>query len=74
MKTSDTRKFEFRSDPYRALRGKSDGEWYCLNCTREARTEHNKPECHTCADWNGCGTDCRLSRVFCDYCNISMGT
>jgi hypothetical protein len=72
MGTEASTLFEFKSDSYRAMRGKSDGEWYCKKCKIEAETEHNKPECHTCADWNGCGTDCKLSRVFCKKCGASM--
>lgn len=40
----------------------------CKKCKRPASTEHNNPECHTCEDWNGCGRDCTLSRVFCKKC------
>lgn len=37
-----------------------------------ASTENNASECHTCSDWNGCGTDCTLSRVFCAPCGTSL--
>lgn len=72
MKNSNTSLFEFRADSYRAMRGKSEGGWYCLNCKIEAITEHNKQECHLCADWNGCGADCTLSKVLCNKCENSM--
>ena len=51
---------------------KSDGTWYCRMCQRPAATEHNKPECHLCSDWNGCGRDCTLSLVYCTECGASL--
>lgn len=64
-----------RRDPFH-LRQRTDeppwkgsGEtWYCSGCMRPASTEHDNPECHRCSDWGSCGSDCRLSRVFCPTC------
>jgi len=50
----------------------TDGTWYCSTCWSMASREHDKPECHRCADWNGCGTDCTLSALRCDTCNRRM--
>jgi hypothetical protein len=46
--------------------------WTCNGCWKPGSTEHNKPECHTCSNWGGCGRDCTLSRVFCEDCGTSM--
>jgi len=56
--------FKLVGDEYLRLRGKSDGKWYCIKCNIPAETEHEKEECHRCSDWNGCGTDCTLSKIF----------
>ena len=53
-------------------RKKSYGIWYCNRCQAPAETEHNKQECHLCSDWNGCGEDCTLSRVYCPKCGASI--
>ena len=42
----------------------------CRTCGRVALEEHNNPECHLCEDWNGCGRDCTLSRVYCPECGV----
>jgi hypothetical protein len=42
--------------------------WICGCCEIGAKEEHNKEECHKCRDWNGCGRDCTLSRIFCGTC------
>lgn len=47
---------------------RSDGVMYCRSCHGPAVLEHNKPECHTCSDWGGCGRDCTLSAVSCPAC------
>ena len=54
------------------VRHKSDGAWICNRCWKAASLEHNKPECHRCSDWSGCGTDCTLSRIYCEACGTSM--
>ncbi len=54
------------------IRHDSDGHWVCNGCWKSASTEHDKPECHRCSDWNGCGTDCTLSRIYCERCGTSM--
>lgn len=52
--------------------GKDSREhWICSRCFKAASMEHNKPECHRCEDWGGCGSDCTLSRVFCEACGTS---
>lgn len=53
-------------------RKKSDGSWICNLCFELAGLEHNREECHLCADWGGCGRDCTLSRVFCTQCKTTM--
>lgn len=63
--------FTFKVDEYELMRKKSDGTWYCNPCNQPAETEHNKEECHLCSDWNGCGKDCTLSRIFCKKCGTS---
>lgn len=45
--------------------------WYCNTCFKPVQSEHNRPECHTCSDWGGCGRDCTLSRIFCTDCGTS---
>lgn len=64
--------FYFVWDDYLRIRKKSDGTWHCRKCRTPAETEHNKPECHLCSDWNGCGEDCTLSRVYCKSCGASL--
>jgi len=64
--------FHFVSSDYERIRQRSNGSWHCSTCWQPASTENNKPECHTCSDWNGCGTDCTLSRVYCEACNTSL--
>lgn len=57
-----------QSKPYR------DGPtWRCNACMQPAATEHGRPECHRCSDWDGCGADCTLSVVRCDGCGTRMG-
>lgn len=46
--------------------------WTCSKCWKLAALEHNKEECHTCADWGGCGQDCTLSGIACTDCGTSM--
>jgi predicted phosphodiesterase len=50
----------------------SDGSWYCIECNKLASSKHDREECHTCRDWNGCGQDCTLSEVYCEKCGASM--
>jgi len=64
--------FHFVSSDYERIRKRSDGGWICNACWKPASTENNRPECHTCSDWNGCGADCTLSRVFCSECGTSL--
>jgi hypothetical protein len=55
-----------------SIRKRSDGDWYCNDCNIKAKLEHEKEECHSCSDWNGCGRDCTLSKVFCTKCGKSL--
>ena len=64
--------FRFIWSDYMQARMKSDGNWYCNKCNIPAETEHNKDECHLCSDWNGCGSDCTLSKVYCVKCGKSF--
>jgi rubrerythrin len=57
---------------YEQLTKKSTGTWYCNKCNTVAETEHEKEECDLCRDWNGCGTDCTLSKVRCPKCGNSF--
>lgn len=59
---------------YEAYRQRTGGHYQCNMCGRPAREEHNRPECHSCSDWSGCGGGCTLSRVFCETCGISQGS
>ena len=53
---------------YEIARKRDHGYWRCNGCGKPAETEHNAEECHRCSDWNGCGHDCTLSRVYCEQC------
>lgn len=64
--------FRFVWSDYELARKKSYGTWYCNKCNIPAKTEHNKEECHLCSDWNGCGRDCTLSKVYCQKCRRSI--
>lgn len=64
--------FYFVWDDAQRFREKSYGTWYCKKCQAPAETKHNKEECHLCSDWNGCGEDCTLSRVYCKSCGASL--
>ena len=55
-----------------AIQGPTSPAWVCSRCWQSAALEHNRPECHTCSDWNGCGRDCTLSAVLCPGCGTSM--
>jgi len=60
--------FYFAWFNYEIAKMRSDGTWYCNKCNTLAETEHNKEECHSCRDWNGCGRDCTLSKIYCPKC------
>lgn len=60
--------FRFEWSDYLIARGKSNGRWICNTCNIHAKTENNKEECHLCRDWNGCGNNCTLSKVYCPNC------
>lgn len=62
-------KFSFvEASAYERGRKISDGHWRCNICGKPAAEEHMAEECHRCSDWNGCGGDCTLSRVYCEKC------
>ncbi|MBA7687789.1 hypothetical protein ES703_96262 [subsurface metagenome] len=46
--------------------------WCCNRCNIIAKTEHSKEECHLCKDWDGCGRDCTLSKIYCPKCCTSL--
>jgi hypothetical protein len=46
--------------------------WVCNTCRQAASLEHDREECHRCADWSWCGQDCTLSRVFCSKCGFEL--
>jgi hypothetical protein len=64
--------FRLEVDAYLRARKESDGIWFCNTCNIPAKTEHNNPECHICSDWNGCGTDCTLSKIYCAKCKKEL--
>jgi hypothetical protein len=64
--------FHFVYNERAAALQESAGHWECSSCGKSATTEHNKPECHRCSDWSGCGMDCTLSGVSCKACGTSM--
>jgi hypothetical protein len=55
--------------------GKDGGStfYYCTGCNRPATEKRERPECHRCEDWGGCGRDCRLSEVVCAPCDRHLG-
>lgn len=57
---------------YERDRMRINGDWFCNRCNSPAKTEHKKDECHLCSDFNGCGRDCKLSKVFCPKCGESL--
>lgn len=64
--------FRLEVHTYYSLKDGDTGTWYCNNCNLQAKTEHNKEECHLCRDWNSCGRDCKLSRIFCEKCKKEL--
>jgi len=65
-------KFRFAWTDLERAKKESYGNWYCNSCNKPAGTKHDKPECHLCSDWNGCGKDCTLSEVYCLKCDHSL--
>jgi len=51
---------------------RSDGMWLCNSCNLPALLQHEKPTCHRCEDWGGCGKDCTLSGVKCQGCGAQL--
>lgn len=66
--------FRFVWSYYERARKRSYGTWYCNRCNIPAETEHNKEERYLCSDWNCCGRDCTLSRVYYLKCGTSLST
>ncbi len=64
--------FRIEVNNYAAMKDGDTGTWYCNHCNRRAETEHKKEECHRCSDWNGCGDDCKLSKVYCKDCKKEL--
>jgi hypothetical protein len=50
--------------------GMIESYYVCRKCENTATTRNEKPECHTCSDWNGCGRNCTLSHLVCKKCDI----
>ena len=50
--------------------GMLESYYVCRKCENVASTKNEKPQCHTCLDWNGCGRNCTLSHLICKNCNI----
>lgn len=44
------------------------GGYVHLPCDAVAAEVNDKPECHSCSDWSGCGGDCTLSELICPTC------
>jgi hypothetical protein len=61
-------RFRFVWSDVERYRKRSYGTWYCNSCNTVASSKHDRPECHLCSDWNGCGEDCTLSGVYCEKC------
>jgi len=64
--------FRLQGADYLRARRRSYGTWYRQHCGEEAKTAHNKLECHLCSDWDGCRSDCTLSTVSCTPCGKSL--
>lgn len=64
--------FRIEVSDYRSIAKGESGRWVCNKCNTPASEEHNKEECHLCADWGGCKRDCKLSKVFCKKCGIGL--
>lgn len=64
--------FHFYWNTNHIMRSKSNGSWKCNKCMKVAEIENNKPECHLCSDWNGCKSNCTLSKILCRSCNLMM--
>lgn len=71
---SYTRYVDFHStcDSHHRPWKESGVAWYCSRCWQLATLAHDKEECHSCADWGGCGRDCTLSEVSCRTCGTAM--
>lgn len=53
---------------YRIEYYKTEPMRICNKCNKECSTENNNKPCHLCEDWNGCGGDCTISKIFCKKC------
>jgi hypothetical protein len=42
--------------------------WVHTPCDATCEVERNGNECHSCADWSGCGGDCTISGLVCMEC------
>ncbi|MCW2093409.1 UNVERIFIED_ORG: hypothetical protein M2328_006762 [Rhodococcus erythropolis] len=63
--------FHFLWNDTDRARRRSNGFWRCNTCWDPAASERNAEECHRCRDWNSCGNDCTLSRIYCPTCDTS---
>lgn len=72
-KSLTSAKFQFQEPTvYKRAKKRSDGAWYCTGYNKLASTKHEKDECHRCSDWNGCGRDCTLSKIYCEQCGTAQ--
>jgi len=63
--------FIFAWNDYLRARQKSDGKWYCRQCSLLAKEEHNK-RCSINNDYHICNGDCSLSKVYCQNCETKI--
>lgn len=58
---------------YRAAsHGRGGSLHRCNTCWAFVTYEHNRPECHRCRDWGGCGRDCTRSAMECENCGTRV--
>lgn len=63
--------FIFAWNHYLRARKKSDGEWYCRQCSSIAKKEHDK-RCFINNDYHICSEECTLSKVYCQTCKTEI--
>ncbi len=63
--------FIFAWSNYLIARERSDGRWYCRQCSSMVKEEHNK-KCTINSDWHNCTGECTLSKVYCPKCKTEV--
>lgn len=63
--------FLFVWSDYLRARKKSDGKWYCRQCSSIAQKEHNK-RCSVNSDYHICREEYTLSKIFCQKCKTEI--